>query len=436
MSLSIIPLGGYGEVGRNATAVEVDGDIFIFDLGLHIENYTKLSDDDYISHKLSKRLLIKEQAVPDISVIDAKKVKGVLISHAHLDHVGAVPYLANSFDCDIHGTPFTMEIARRLILDKKMEMKNTLVSHEYKEKFQLTDDVAVEFIEVTHSTPHSAAIALHTPYGVVLYLNDFKLDDEPFIGNKTDLERFKELDVKALIIDTLYADIDARTPGEKHAKELLEAALLSRDLSDKNIVATTFSSQISRLITLAEIGKKMGRKVMFIGRSMSKYLEAAKDVGITDLIDQNDSIRFGSKVRKGLSKVYSSKDYLFITTGGMAEPKAVLSRIVDEELLPLKRGDIILFSNRVIPVPHIIEVRERLERQLQSVGFELLKDLHVSGHGAGKDHEIILDTVKPKILVPVHGEEHQRIAFKRLAMKKGFDESSILVLENAQKHKL
>lgn len=435
MGLSIIPVGGYGEVGRNCTAVDVDGDLFVLDLGLHLDNYVSLSEDDDI-RSFSKNLLIREKAVPDISILDKDKVKAVLISHAHLDHVGAVPYLSNTFNCDIHGTAFTMEVARKLVIDKRKELKNDLIAHEYNEIFPLTDNVSVEFIEITHSTPQSAAIALHTPYGVVLYLNDFKLDPKPHIGNPSNLDRLAQLKPKVLILDTLYADLDEHALGEDHAYELLESALLERDLKGKNILVATFASHISRIVDLVKIAGNMHRKVMIVGRSMAKYLEAAHDVGISNVIETQEVIRYGSRAKQALAKVNYSKDYLFIVTGGMAEPKAVLSRIVDEELLPLKRGDVIIFSNRVIPTPTIIPARKKLESKLEARGFEILKDLHVSGHGAAKDHETILKLVTPDFILPVHGDDHQRHAFVNIAKNLGFKNDQVLVLANGEKWKL
>lgn len=435
MGLSIIPLGGYGEVGRNCTAVKVDDDVFLLDLGLHLDNYVRLSDEDDVKAIFSKRKLIAEEAVPNINLLGVLKhqVKAICISHAHLDHVGAVPYLANSFDCDVYGTPFTMEVAKRLAEDKRSELRGNLISCDYKKIVPLTDDVSVEFVEVTHSTPQTAIIVLHTPYGKVVYCNDFKLDNHPVIGHVTDMKRLSELKPKLLIIDTLYADLDDHTPGEDFAEHLLESALLSRDLSRRNIIVTTFSSHISRLKSLASIASRMNRKIVFVGRSMAKYLEAAHEVGISDLIVTNESIRYGSKVRTALSKISHYKEYMFVVTGGMAEPRAVLSRIVDNDLIPFHKGDLIIFSNRVIPTPGIIEARRDLERDLIAKGYEVLRDLHVSGHGAGHDHTIILDTLKPEIVVPVHGEKKQRAAFVDIALASGMKKENILVLKNGER---
>lgn len=432
MSLEIIPLGGYGEVGRNCTAVKVDDELFILDLGLHLDHYVRLTDTDDFQPKLSKKLLTREQAVPDLSPIDVKKVKGILISHAHLDHVGAVPFLANSFECDVHATPFTIAVAKKLAEDKKVELRNGLVAHEYREIFPLSKKVSAEFIEVTHSTPHTAAIALHTPYGVVLYVNDFKLDGSPVIGNATDVPRLKELDVKALIVDTLYADVDEHCASEQEARRLLEETLLDPSLRGKGVIVSTFSSQIARLQELAAIAKKMKRKIFFVGRSIAKYLEAAHDVGITDLIEKEEVVRYSSKARRTLAKISCPEDYLFVVTGGMGERRAVLSRILDEHYLPLHQGDVIVLSNRTIPTSTIIADRNVLEEKIKDYGFVLVKDRHVSGHGAGKDHASLLDMVGPEFVLPLHGERKQREAFRKIAQAHGLAPERVLVLANGE----
>lgn len=430
MGLSIIAVGGYGEVGRNCTAVKVDDEVFLLDLGLHLDNYVRLQGRDSIPKKFSKGLLLRENAIPDVRLLSEVKdqVKGVLISHAHLDHVGAVPYLANDFNCDIHGTAFTIAVAKKLVEEKNPSCKNKLVEHEYRNIFPLTDNVRAEFIEVTHSTPQTAAIALHTPYGVVVYLNDFKLDTAPVMGNKTDLERLRALKPKVLILDTLYADVDDYTASETDAQHMLQETLLDPALEGKRILVSTFSSQIARLQELTDIADRMNRKIVFVGRSMGKYLEAAADAKVSDLIEKREVVRYSSKARKVLSKMHDPDRYLFVVTGGMGEPNAVLSRIIDEGYLPMRMGDVIVFSNRVIPTPSIVEDRARLEEKLKGKGFLLIKDRHVSGHGAGKDHQTILDTLRPEYVMPVHGEDKQRDAFKERALRSGVLPEKVVLL--------
>ncbi len=418
MSLKIIPIGGYGEVGRNSTAIKVDDEIIILDLGLHLENYIKLTEDDDIKKNLSKRLLIKEKAIPDTRIIKAEEVKAIIISHAHLDHVGAVPYLANDFKCNIHTTKFTGEFLKQHLIDRGKEIKQEIKEHKFKKKFKISKKISAELVEVTHSTPQSAIIIIYTPYGNIAYINDFKLDEKPIIGKKTDLKYVAKKKIKALIIDTLYADKDEKTPSEQEAYEMLKKALITRDLKRRNIIITTFSSQIARIIEITKLAKKMKRKVMIVGRSMAKYLQAAKQAGITNIIEKKEVVKYGSKVKKKLMRIKEHEEYIFIVTGGMGEPNAVLSRMFDEELIPLKRNDIIVFSNRVIPTPTIIKAREKLERKISSYGIEILKDLHVSGHGAGKDIQEVIEKIKPEIIIPVHAEDETRKAFKKITKGK------------------
>jgi ribonuclease J len=432
MGLSILPVGGYGEVGRNCTAIIVDDELFLLDLGLHLERYVALTQDDDIAPTLSKAVLIKEGAAPDITAFEKDAVKAILISHAHLDHVGAVPYLANSFDCAVHGTPFTKAVADKLVEDKGQKLHHPIESHPFRARFRVSEHVEAEFVEVTHSTPQTAAIVLHTPYGKVVYLNDFKLDPAPSLGKVTDLEYLSTLHPVALIIDTLYADTPGSTPGEAEAEKLLEAALLSRPLAGKRILVTTFASHISRLHTIARLGARMGRKTLFVGRSIAKYLDAAKDVGVSELATQHEMVRYGSKVGKALSRVARPEEYLFVVTGGMAEPKAVLSRILEQEMLPLKRGDIVVFSNRAIPTPTIIPARKALEDALTARGIEVLKDLHVSGHGSAEDHRSVLNALKPRFVIPTHGEDASREAFRRIALQCGVPAEHILVLSDGE----
>ncbi|MBW2983117.1 MBL fold metallo-hydrolase [Candidatus Woesearchaeota archaeon] len=432
MGLSIIPVGGYDEVGRNCTAVEVDGDLFLLDLGLHMEEYVRITEDEHPRFVPKDEELIAEGAAPDLSVIDERRVRAVVVSHAHLDHVGAVSFFAHRFSCRFHMTPFTGAVASRLADDKRLPLGDRLVTHGFDEKIPLSEDVYLEFVEVSHSTPQTAAVALHTPYGVVLYLNDFKLDDRPTLGASTDLDRLASLKPKVLIMDCLYGDKDVRTPGEREAKRLLEEALLDKDLDGKVVIASSFSSHVARLQELASLARRLGRKPVFIGRSMAKYLEAAAEVGVSSLIEDHEVVKYSSKARKALAKIGDPSEHFFVVTGGMGEPGAVLSRIVDEKLLPVRRGDVIVFSNRTIPVPVIEHDREVLEKKLSSRGLELLKDLHVSGHAAGKDHVEVLERVRPETLIPVHGLPKQRLACKASAVRAGLREGQVLLPGNGE----
>ena len=358
--LEIIPLGGYSEVGRNSVAVRVDDEIVILDLGLMMDRYIEYTDSDELV-EVSGRTLIEIGAAPDVEILgaDRKNVRGILLTHGHLDHIGAVPYLANRFDCDVHATPFTIELVRRMFDDEKRLSRGKLVSHDVNDRFQISEKIEAEFIYITHSVPHSVMILLHTPYGRIMYANDFKFDNNPTLGPKPNYARLRELEGKVdyLILDTLYAESEIKTPSEKIAEEMLKDVLLGTQSRGSTIIVSTFSSHIARLRAIVNVAKMMKRKPVFLGRSLRKYTEAAEAVGIADFSDV-EIVGFGNKVKPYLKKITDPDKYLFVATGHQGEPKATLSRIVNQGLLPLADNDIVVFSSKTIPVPVTLEDRK------------------------------------------------------------------------------
>src|SRR3989338_4489460 len=192
--VEICTIGGYNEVGGNSTAVKIGNETYILDLGIHLENYIKYTKDEDIVSVAPKELMAAG-AVPNISVIDdwKDKVKMLLPTHAHLDHIGALPYLANSFKAPIMCTPFTAEVLNGILTEDKIRLNNKIKSMSSNSMFKVSDNVKVEFIHVTHSTPQTAIIALHTKEGIILYANDFKLDLNPTLGNTPNFKRLEEL---------------------------------------------------------------------------------------------------------------------------------------------------------------------------------------------------------------------------------------------------
>src|SRR3989338_174772 len=184
--IEIMPIGGYREVGRNCTAVKVDDEVIVLDMGLHMQNYVHYTqDEDAVD--LSPQTLTRIEAVPDLSQMKdwIPKVKAIVISHAHLDHVGAAPFLAKAFNCPIHGTPYTIEVLKVLLEDKEIRLPNKLISHDVNSTFRVSDNIKIEMISITHSVVHTAMIVIHTKYGKIVYANDFKLDNMPTLGSKS-----------------------------------------------------------------------------------------------------------------------------------------------------------------------------------------------------------------------------------------------------------
>jgi len=380
--IEIFAVGGYNEVGKNCTAIKIDDEIVVVDLGLHLENYIKLTEDeDQI--KVDPQKLIDVGAVPDISVLDKlkNKVKAIVISHAHLDHVGAAPYLANKFDCPIIGTPFTNEVLKSILKDDRIKINNEIKTLNSNSTIQLSNNIKIEFIHITHSTPQTALVAIHSKYGIVLYANDFKLDYTPTLGKPPNIKRLKELGkqgVTALIVESTYSNDARKMPSEKVAKEMLEDVLLNIHNQNNLIIVTTFSSHIARLKSIIEFGKKMNRKIIFMGRSLSKYVKAAEKCGIVNFSNEIEILKFGRQIERRLKKIDRDREkYLLVMTGHQGEPKSVLNRIARGKLkFEFMNEDNVIFSCKTIPTPTNIANREALENELKLLGVRIFKDIH------------------------------------------------------------
>ena len=436
--IEICTVGGYNEVGKNMTAVNVDGEVVIFDMGIHLESYIKYTEDEDIIN-VNPSELIKVGAVPDITKIEKwkDKVKAIIPTHAHLDHIGAVPYISSNYDAPILGTPFTIAVLKTILKDERITIKNKIRKLAPNSVFQISKNLKVEFINITHSTPQTVMVALHTKYGVILYANDFKFDRFPTLGEKPNFKRLKELGKKGvlcLIVDSTYSRSCKKTPSESVAKEMLKDVLLGTGNKGKAVFVTTFSSHIARLRSIVECGKKMNRKIVFLGRSLSKYCKASESVGIAKFSDvkivkyRNDIKRTLEKIKKiGMGK------YLVVLTGHQGEPKAALSRIINGELgFNFEPDDHVVFSCITIPTPTNIENRRVLEAKLKNQHVRIFTDIHVSGHAAREDSRDLIELVRPKHIIPAHGEHKMTSAMADLALEMGYKENNIHVMKNGQ----
>jgi ribonuclease J len=428
--IKIYAIGGFGEVGKNCTAVEVDGEVVIFDLGINIENYIKVTNDEDITD-IPVKTLIEAEAVPNIDVLGElkKKVKAILISHAHLDHVGGVPYLANKFDCPIHGTPFTLEVLKEILADQEKTIKNQLVTHDVDSTFPISKNFKGEFINNTHSTPQTVTLVLHTRYGDVVYVNDYKLDNFPIIGKPPSVKRLKQLKTKVLIVECLYASKPIKTPSERVAKELLRDVFSGVILKDKAIVVTTFSSHMARLHTIIEFGKQINRKIVFMGRSLSKYTTAAENVGLVNFSKDVLMLKYSNEVKRFIKKMKNPEKYLFVVTGHQGEPKATLSKMA-KNMFPFKAEDIVIFSSTIIPTDINFVNRANLENELKKHKVRIFSDIHVSGHGAREDLRDLINMVRPQYILPSHGVETMQEALLDLALEMNYKPDQVHILKN------
>ncbi len=436
--IEICTVGGYNEVGKNMTAVNVDGEVVIFDMGIHLESYIKYTEDEDIIN-VDPSELIKVGAVPDITKIEKwkDKVKAIIPTHAHLDHIGAVPYLSSNYDAPILGTPFTIAVLKTILKDEGITIKNKIRKLAQNSIFQLSKNLKVEFINITHSTPQTVMVALHTKYGIILYANDFKFDRFPTLGEKPNYKRLKELGKKGvlcLIVDSTYSQSCKKTPSESVAKEMLRDVLLGTGNKGKAVFVTTFSSHIARLRSIVECGKKMNRKIVFLGRSLSKYCKASESVGIAKFSDVR-IVKYRKDIKRTLGKMHKSGigKYLVVLTGHQGEPKAALSRIVNGELgFNFEPDDHVVFSCKTIPTPTNMENRRVLEEKLKNQHVRIFTDIHVSGHAAREDSRDLIELVRPKHIIPAHGEHKMTSAMADLALEMGYKEKDIHVMKNGQ----
>jgi ribonuclease J len=433
--IEIIPIGGFSEIGRNSVAIKYGDESVILDLGLHMENYINLQEES--QHDPSKQELLKVKAIPNYDKV-AKglgEVKAVAITHAHLDHVGATPYFLNQIGAPVHGSRFTINVLKAILKDKRIRSEPKLVEHPTDCTFEVSDNLSIQFVNITHSVPQTVAIVVHTPEGSVIYTPDYKLDNAPLLGDRPNYKAFKELNnVRALIHDSLYSLEGGKTPSESVAREMLRDVLLGTSTDDSNIVTTTFSSHIARLKTIVDLAESIGRKPVMIGRSLAKYVRAAKKSGIIDLESRAvDMVKYGGKLEGYFRHNKKTKDKLYMVTGHQGEPNAILSRMVQDDIFPFKKEDNVIFSCHIIPMKKAEENRAVLEQALRDKGIRVYKDIHVSGHARREDHRELINVVEPENIIPTHGDVPKLESSVDLAKQMGYSDDNVYVAENYEK---
>ncbi len=441
--MEIMTLGGYNEVGKNMTAVKVQDEIVVFDMGLYLPSILKFQEEGD-PRNLGKKELIKIGAIPNDAQIEkeSSKVKAVILGHAHLDHIGALPSMILNYSCPVIGTPYTIGILKTLLRDRKIDIDNRLKVLNVNTLFKISNKLTVEFVNITHSTIQTSIVILHTPEGKVVYTNDFKLDNHPVIGKKPDYEKLKSLgdgSVKVLILDSLNSTSQMKTPSEKVAREMLKDVVLGVNTENKAIVVTTFSSHIARLRSIIDFGKHLNRKIVFLGRSLEKYVGTAENLKLVSFKDQVEIVGFREKVKEKLKRIMKNKDkYLIVCTGNQGEPDAVLARMARRDL-PWKfdSGDIVIFSCRTIPTAETIANRDELEKNLRKSGVRVFKNIHVSGHASLEDHRDMIELIKPKHIIPSHGDYQKVSGISELGKEIGYKEGkNIHYAENGDVIKL
>ena len=430
--MEICTVGGFEEVGKNMTAVKVGEDVFLFDMGFYLPGVIELQENP--EKEYTARGLRRVGGIPDDRILDKNgwkdKVKAIFISHAHLDHVGGVPYLVDRYpDAPIYGTPFTMSVLRSLIEDSHIHVSNQLIVVDPNSTHTIKNahgNIKAEFIHATHSTIDCAYVALHTDDGTFFYALDLKLDNHPTMGAPPNYSRLKEIGdngVKLMIIDSLYSGTEKKPGGEKVADHLLEEAFSkTKGGNDSALFVTTFSSHIERLNNIVKYAAKTNREIIFLGRSLAKYVECAQQVGKCPFRNKIKIIKYRGQVNSTLKKIDANRGkYIVVCTGHQGERGSILDRISRGETpFNFRSGDDLIFSSSVIPTEVNIESRKRLDSRLRKAGVKLQVDVHVHGHGSREDLREMLELVRPEHVIPAHGSLDQETPMIDLAKEYGY----------------
>ena len=408
--LKIIPLGGVGEIGKNMTVIEYGSDIIIVDCGMSFPD-EEMPGIDVV--------------IPDMTYIEknAANVRGILITHGHEDHIGAVPYALQKLNVPVYATKLTIA----LIEQKLTEIK---VDHADLNCVSPGDTIrlgcfSVEFIKTSHSIAGACALAINTPIGTLIHTGDFKVDYTPIDGEPIDIARlayYGSRGVLALMSDSTNVENEGHTPSERGIGKTFEHCF---DKAKGRVIVATFASNIYRIQQIADVAISFGRVVCFQGRSMVKIAEIAKELGYLQLPDE-------SVVEVGQLKKYRDDQICVITTGSQGEPMSGLFRMANSShRLNVGKGDMVIISASSIPgnEKSVGRVINQLYQHGAKVIYERMADVHVSGHACKEELKLMLTLTKPRFFIPVHGEARHLYQHKELAEELGIPEEDIFVTE-------
>ena len=409
--LKVIALGGLEEIGKNMTVLEYGNDIIIIACGL------AFPEDDMLGIDL---------VIPDITYLakNVEKIRGIVLTHGHEDHIGALPYVLKQLKVPVFGTLLTLGLLENKLREHKMLDKTTLHTVVPGEKVKL-GEMVVEFIHTNHSIADSVALAIQTPVGMVIHTGDFKVDYTPIDGDIIDLQRFAELGSQGVLLlmsDSTNAERKGFTMSEKNVGKVFER--IFEETPRNRIMVATFSSNIHRIQQIINAAYMYGRKVAIIGRSMVNAVKTASELDYLwvpprTLIDINEI------------KNYRDEQLVIITTGSQGETMSALSRIANSEhkQVSVKPDDKIIISASAIPgnEKNVIRVVNELLKKGADVVYGGIEDIHVSGHARQEELKLMLALTKPKFFMPVHGEYMHLSSHRDLAISMGMDKKNIFV---------
>lgn len=410
-TVKIIPLGGLGQIGMNITAFEYNNNILIVDCGV------AFPDDEMLGIDL---------VIPDVTYLkeNAKKIKGLVITHGHEDHIGAIPYIEKQLNIPVYATKLTMGLIDNKLKEHGLlkQVKKTVVKHGDVIKLGV---FTVEFIKTNHSIADAAALAIHTPAGLIIHTGDFKIDHTPLFGEAIDLARFAELGregVLALMADSTNAERPGYTQSEKNVGKTLDSLFAAHPKG--RILVATFASNVDRVQQIINSAYKYGRKVAVEGRSMVNVIGTAAELGYLQIPDK-------TLIDIDQIKNYPDDKVVLITTGSQGESMAALSRMAANihKKVTIKPNDTIIFSSN--PIPGNEKAVSRVINELSRKGADVIfQDAHVSGHACQEEIKLIYSLVKPKYSIPVHGEYRHLKAQAQIASDLGIPKENIFILSS------
>lgn len=433
MTVEIIPIGGLGEVGKNMTALGFDGDYIIVDMGIRLDSIMAFEDAEI--GRMSREELININGIPDDNILHGRRVRAIVLTHGHLDHIGAVGKLAYAYNAPIYGTPFTIELTKRLLREESgPKIKNELITVNPGDSIR-THGIDIEFINATHSILHTVFVLVKKEDDSVLFASDFKLDEQPLLGERTDRARLKRLasdGLLAALVGAVRLDEPGPTKSEAHARQMLKEVMGEACSNNGLVIVTTFSSHIVRLKSIVDLAFEIGRTPVLVGRSLRNYCTAAMDLGLVDFPPELSIHGRPNAVHNLLREINKSRsDYVLVCTGHQGEPTSVLSKIANGQLpLDICDGDEVIFSASVIPNPINESNRELLETKLMAKGAHIYRGVHVSGHAGRADTAEFLELVKPDNLIPCHSTFDKLRLMVELGRELGYEDDRLHQLRN------
>ena len=394
-----MPLGGLGEFGMNMTAIRYGDDIIVIDCGMMFPE---------------AELLGVDLVMPDLTFLkeNAAQIRGLILTHGHEDHIGAVPYFLGDIDVPVYGTAFTLALVERRLEEYDLERDPVLIKVKPKQIVEV-GPFKIEFIHVTHSIVSAVMLAITTPLGVIIHTGDFKVDPTPTDNELFDLHTLADYGKRGVLLllsDSTNSDRNGYTESERAVRPRMEEIF---NRSERRIVVACFSSSIHRIQLVLDLAQEYGRRVAFAGRSMISVTEIAHSLGLLDIPD-------GILLRPQDVMGLAPEKVAILMSGTQGEPMSALSRVAvdNHKHISVERGDTVVLSSRIIPGNEkaIFRMIDHMERRGTDVMYGSMNPpLHVSGHGSVEEMKLVLNLVRPRYFMPIHGEYRQLTKHARLA---------------------